>query len=34
VWRDHADADALMHDADTAIYAAKTAGKSRVAVRA
>jgi diguanylate cyclase (GGDEF)-like protein len=34
VWRDHADIDALMHDADTAMYSAKTAGKSRVAVRA
>ncbi|MEU4161779.1 GGDEF domain-containing protein [Actinoplanes sp. NPDC026670] len=34
VWRDHADIDALMHDADTAMYAAKTAGKSRVAVSA
>ena len=34
VWRDHADGDALMRDADTAMYAAKTAGKSRVAVSA
>ncbi|GIE33358.1 hypothetical protein Ait01nite_064030 [Actinoplanes italicus] len=34
VWEDHADADALMHDADTAMYSAKTAGKSRVAVAA
>jgi diguanylate cyclase (GGDEF)-like protein len=31
VWRDHADIDALLHDADTAMYAAKTAGKGRVA---
>jgi diguanylate cyclase (GGDEF)-like protein len=34
VWRDHADVDALMHDADTAMYAAKTAGKSRVSISA
>jgi GGDEF domain-containing protein len=34
VWRDHADADALMHDADTAMYAAKSAGRSRVSVAA
>ena len=30
VWRDHADIDALLHDADTAMYAAKAAGKGRV----
>jgi diguanylate cyclase (GGDEF)-like protein len=31
VWRDHPDIDALLHDADTAMYAAKSAGKGRVA---
>ncbi|MEU4625581.1 GGDEF domain-containing protein [Actinoplanes sp. NPDC023801] len=34
VWQDHADADALMRAADAAMYSAKTAGKSRVAVLA
>ncbi|MBG0566474.1 GGDEF domain-containing protein [Actinoplanes aureus] len=30
VWRGHPDIDSLLHDADTAMYAAKTAGKGRV----
>ncbi|WP_328459856.1 GGDEF domain-containing protein [Actinoplanes sp. NBC_00393] len=30
VWREHADIDALLHDADSAMYAAKAAGKGRV----
>ncbi|MET7423471.1 GGDEF domain-containing protein [Dactylosporangium sp. NPDC005555] len=30
-WSGHAEIDALLHDADTAMYAAKTAGKGRVA---
>ncbi|WP_433305725.1 diguanylate cyclase domain-containing protein [Actinoplanes sp. CA-030573] len=31
IWRGHADIDALLHQADTAMYAAKSAGKGRVA---
>jgi diguanylate cyclase (GGDEF)-like protein len=30
VWNGHPDIDALLHEADTAMYAAKTAGKGRV----
>lgn len=31
-WAGHADADAVLRDADAAIYAAKAAGKGRLAV--
>jgi diguanylate cyclase (GGDEF)-like protein len=33
-WRGHPDIDALLHDADTAMYAAKVAGKCRVGHKA